>query len=135
MIKRYQKNRKHKKIIGIIDEDTSTHSKNLPFEKGFKEIRNFNREEIKLLHKSKNAIDAILIVLCPRLEEWMLRAAEEANHDPKKYNLHNSANKLHAEGRNPRNFYKLKRLLEGILGNSPRLDKLIELLNCKMPNS
>jgi hypothetical protein len=48
---------------------------------------------IKLLLDEKN--QNYLIVLCPRLEDWVLNVAKEANIDVLKHGLPNDPNKLH----------------------------------------
>jgi len=56
------------------------------------------REEIperglKVMHDESN--NNLLIILCPRLEDWILRAAKERGINPDKYNLPNNPNRLH----------------------------------------
>lgn len=42
-----------------------------------------------------NSNDNDLIVLCPRLEEWVLKATKEAEIDITRYNLPDDGDKLH----------------------------------------
>ncbi|MDI6811481.1 MAG: hypothetical protein QMD80_07425 [archaeon] len=47
----------------------------------------------KVLHDNSKNND--LLVLCPRLEEWVLKAAKEADINIKKYNLPDDSEQLH----------------------------------------
>lgn len=64
-----------------------------------------------------------LIILCPRLEEWILKAAEDAGIDIKKYNLPNDEEKLHEEINT--DLRKFERLVNDLKGNS-RMIKALE---------
>jgi len=63
-----------------------------------------------------------LIILCPRLEEWILEAAREANVDLQKYNLPNDPAKLHQQINIQ--IDKFQRLIERLKTKSNRLKKL-----------
>jgi hypothetical protein len=52
-----------------------------------------NQHEIKILQDNKR--ENYLFVLCPRLEEWVLKAAKEADVDIKRYNLPDDGDQLH----------------------------------------
>jgi hypothetical protein len=52
-----------------------------------------NQHEIKLLRDDKR--DNQVIVLCPRLEEWLIKVTEEAGVDIGRYGLPNDGEKLH----------------------------------------
>jgi len=76
---------------GIIDEDPW--SIQPPHLRKFREKHDLTNFNFKILHQtSKNNT---LIVLRPRLEEWILEAAHEANIDLKKYDLPDDPVKLH----------------------------------------
>jgi len=78
---------------GVIDEDPW--SIQPPHLQKFKEKQDLKSYNFKILHqKSKNNI---LIMLRPRLEEWILEAVREANIDLKKYNLPSDPAKLHEQ--------------------------------------
>lgn len=84
---------KQEKCKGLVDEDPNRiQSSYLEKMKLKKESSKF---EIKILHDDSQ--NNYLIVLCPRLEEWILKTAKEANIDVRKYNLPNDAVKLHEE--------------------------------------
>lgn len=51
------------------------------------------RSDFKILYDPRR--DNYLIILCPRLEEWILKAAREAKVEVKKYNLPNNGDYLH----------------------------------------
>jgi len=76
---------------GMIDEDPW--SIQPPYLRKFREKYDLTSFNLKILHQtSKNNT---LIMLRPRLEEWVLEAAHEANIDFKKYDLPNDPIKLH----------------------------------------
>jgi len=76
---------------GIIDEDPW--SIQPPHLQRFKEKQHLTTYNLRIRRqKTKNNT---LIILCPRLEDWILEAAREANLDPKEYNLPNDASELH----------------------------------------
>jgi len=77
----------------IIDEDPG--SIQPPHLQKFKEKQDLTSYKLKILHqKSKNNT---VIVLRPRLEDWILDASREANIDPEKYSLPNDPTKLHQQ--------------------------------------
>ena len=54
---------------------------------------NLFQHELKVFHDESNGNH--LFVLCPRLEEWILKAAKEADLNVKKYSLPATPEKLH----------------------------------------
>lgn|SRR3990167_2412955 len=118
--KKLEKNRNCK---GLVDEDPW--STDPSYMKKLKR-ENLSNHELQILRD--NSSDNCLIVLCPRLEEWILRTVKEAGIDAKKYNLPDDATKLHREinltlgkferlidelkNKNPERLRILKRLLE-----------------------
>jgi hypothetical protein len=52
-----------------------------------------NEKSIRLLHDE--SVKNYLIILCPRLEEWILKAARESGLNIKNYGLPNKADELH----------------------------------------
>ena len=78
---------------GLIDEDPSSGQPR--YVKEARLENDLSEHEIKVLHDNTN--NNYIIVLCPRLEEWVLKAAREAGIDVRKYNLSNDAAKLHRE--------------------------------------
>lgn len=101
--------------IGVIDEDPL--SVQPPYIKKLKIIEEEKELGIKVLfdEKRKNRI----IILSPRLEEWIIKACEEAKIDLKKYNLPKNGNKLHKVINT--NLNKFENLLGELIGNSKRL--------------
>lgn len=78
---------------GLIDEDPW--SIQPPHLQKFKEKQDLTRHNLKILHQiSKNNT---LIVIRPRLEEWVLEASREANLNLKKYKLPEDATILHRQ--------------------------------------
>jgi len=74
---------------GLIDEDPL--SEQPPYLEKLHLIQ--ERHEIRTWHDSRRG--NCLVVLCPRLEEWILKAAKEAEIDLRRYNLPDDAEKLH----------------------------------------
>ena len=85
--KRLEKNKNHK---GVVDEDPW--SVQPPYLKKLETKENLSDYELKLLDDNN---DNRLIVLCPRLEDWILKTAKEADVDVRKYNLPEDPTKLH----------------------------------------
>jgi len=102
---------------GIIDEDPW--SIQPPHLRKFREKHDLTSYNLKILYQtSKNNT---LIMLRPRLEDWILEAAHEANIDLKKYDLPNDPIKLHE--RINIQIDKFQKLVEN-LARSNRLRKL-----------
>jgi hypothetical protein len=78
---------------GVIDEDPW--SIQPPDLQRFQEKQDLTSYNFKILHqKSKNNK---LIILCPRLEEWILQAARESSISPTQYGSPDDAHKLHEQ--------------------------------------
>ncbi len=52
-----------------------------------------NKEDVKILHDDQSGNR--VIILCPNLEEWILKAVTEAKMDISKYGLPNDSDELH----------------------------------------
>lgn len=77
---------------GLIDEDPF--SLQPPYLKKLQVKENLSNDYgFKVLHDNSKNND--LLVLCPRLEEWVLKAAKEADINIKKYNLPDDSEQLH----------------------------------------
>ena len=77
--------------VGMIDEDPlSTQPPDL---EKFREIRYLGRHKIRILHY--RWLNNRLLVLCPRLEEWIVEAAREARINLNEYGLPSDPRKLH----------------------------------------
>lgn len=86
-----------------------------------------NENEIKVLFDEKS--QNYLIVLCPGLEDWILKVVRETGIDIEKYGLPNDANKLHEIINNKLpNFLNL---LEDMKKNSRMLKTLRTILRTK----
>lgn len=79
-----------------------------------------NQHEITLLRDDKRANH--VIVLCPRLEEWIIKATEEAGVNIGRYHLPNEGEKLHRVI----NFdlRKMERLISDLKEESERINVL-----------
>lgn len=84
---------KREKWRGLVDEDPS--SVQPPYLKKLEEKKNLSNFGFKILNDNAKKND--LIVLCPRLEEWIIKATEEADIDIKLYNLSGDGEQLHKE--------------------------------------
>lgn len=106
----------------MIDEDPGKSQP--PLLSNFHEIEISTMYNIKLLynHKSKNH----LVVLRPRLEEWIIRASRIANLDIREFSLPNDADRLHSIINI--NINKFKKFLDSLLKNSEQLMFLRNLL-------
>lgn len=92
---------------GLIDQDPW--SDQLSYVKRLETVYNQHGVEIREDRQNKNR----LIILCPRLEEWILEATKEANLDITEYGLPNSGKKLH--GMINTNISKFETLIEELL--------------------
>lgn len=103
---------------GLIDEDPGSYEP--PHLERFRVRYNLTNHGFKVLHyESRNNV---LIVLCPRLEEWVLKAAKEANVDVRAYGLPIDASELH-EWINIR-IKGFERLVEDLKGKSSAVKSL-----------
>ena len=114
--------RKHRNCTGLIDEDPSSTQPRYVQEAQL--VNDLSDSEIKVLHHSQT--DNRLIVLCPRLEEWILKAARDVGMDVRQYNLPNDARRLH--GNINISLDKFENLLEDLKQSSNRLKTLQKLL-------
>lgn len=103
---------------GIVDEDPLSHQP--PHLRKFEERQDLKKYDIKILYQKSG--NNVLIVLCPKLEDWILKAAHEANVDLGKYGLPNDPQRLH-EQINIK-IDKFQELVGDILTKSKRLKKL-----------
>jgi len=76
-------------IVGVVDEDPDKSQP--PFLRNFEEFANDERANIRILRLN----EAKLIILRPRVEEWILEVARNSGLDVKKYGLPEDADKLH----------------------------------------
>lgn len=111
---------KNRNSIGLVDEDP------LSAQPGYiGKLKLLSHEhEIKLLFDENTRNH--LIVLCPRLEDWILKAAREAKVNVKDYSLPDDADELHKiiniiPG-------KFAHLIEEIKNNKNKMLKNLELL-------
>ncbi len=106
--------------IGLIDEDPDSAQ---PKYVNKCEIIKSELDIVIRLHKKKKNI---LIILCPRLEEWVLQTARESHVDITQYNLPDNPKELHSISKQQRN--RLLQFIQVAKGNSPRLKLLGKLL-------
>ncbi len=84
--------------------------------------QNLSEHDLKILHDEKNNR---LIVVCPRLEEWLLETAKLAGIKITSYGLPSDAEKLHE--RININLKKFEKLLNNLKNNN-RMKTLKRLL-------
>ena len=77
--------------IGVVDEDP--YSVQPSYLKGLRVIENSQKHDVKVLFDEKR--NNRVIVISPRLEEWIIEAAKEAKVNMHKYGLPEDGNKLH----------------------------------------
>jgi hypothetical protein len=109
---------KRENLLGMVDEDPfsvqPSYLKRLPVKEDLPTCG------LKILNDTSKNND--LIILSPRLEEWILKAVEEAGIDIKRYNLPNDEEKLHKEINT--DLRKFERLVNDLKGKSKMLEAL-----------
>jgi len=86
-----QKLEKEKNCKGLLDEDPL--STQPAYMKKVRLENDLFQAELKIFHDESNGNH--LFVLCPRLEDWILEAAKEADLGMKRYGLPDTPEKLH----------------------------------------
>lgn len=109
---------KRERLMGLVDED--------PFSVQPSYLKRLSVKEDLATYGLKILNDIskhnVLIILSPRLEGWILKAAKEADIDIKRYNLPNSEEKLHEEINT--DLRKLERFLNDLKGKSKMIEAL-----------
>jgi len=103
---------------GLVDEDPF--SVQPPYLKKLQEKKNLSNYGLKILNDPSKNND--LIVLRPRLEEWIIKATEEAGIDIKRYNLPDDGEQLHKVIN--MDLRKFERLVNELKGKSKMLEAL-----------
>jgi len=111
----------NRNCTGLVDEDPL--SAQPPYMTRLRLENDLPQCELRVLHDDSNHND--VVVLCPRLEEWILKAAEESGIAVASYQLPNTPQKLHQVIN--LHLPKFERLVQG-LENSERLRTLKKLL-------
>ena len=110
--------RKGRAEVGLVDED--------PGSIEYPEMRNYRLMEklegIRLLRHTGTA-DKRVIVICPRLEDWMLERARTSGVDPSEFGLAVNPRALHASGRYDRHPH-FPRFIEKLLEVDTEFKKL-----------
>jgi len=113
--------RDHSDVVGMVDEDLGTTE--TPTLKKYEEVSASYGVKLKRDKVQKNR----LVVICPKLEDWVIESAKASKVKMAKYNLSENPNALHADIN-----YRLpnfQRLLADLLNlNNPRLLYLKALL-------
>lgn len=107
---------------GVIDEDPNSR-KPRSLQK-FREIETFEDFDIKILGYADR--NNYLVILNPRLEDWILRCAKESYVDIRAYGLPDDAIRLHEEINLQLN--KFERLIRDLMKRSRRLKFLKKIL-------
>ncbi|MBT9131181.1 MAG: hypothetical protein DDT41_01484 [candidate division WS2 bacterium] len=82
---------KHNGFKGLIDEDP--YSNQPPYIQNLELIENSNEFSIKIMVDNRN--NNKIIILCPKLEDWVIKATEKAGLDIRDFNLPNNEKQLH----------------------------------------
>jgi len=115
--------RKYTDSIGMIDQDPHTvHSRK--YIERFREVEYPERFRLKVLHHNRS--NNRLIVLCPRLEEWIIAASGESNIHLNRYNLSHNPEQLHAIINIKTD--QFQRLVKELMQSSQRVQALRDLL-------
>ena len=114
--------KKTTKCKGLIDEDPSSGQPRYVREARLE--NDLTEHDIRVLRHDQT--DNRLIVICPRLEEWVLKAAREVGIDVREYNLPNNGRELHREINIILD--KFEKLLGDLKDSSSRLKTLKRLL-------
>ncbi len=116
---------------GVIDEDPGSQME--PYFRSLQEITiHGNQHQLNLRAFKDNPKNNVLLLLCPKMEEWILSACTESSINIGDFNLPYTASELHDRLTLSRkhNMNDFQRLLETLLQiNSPRLRILRTLLN------
>ena len=114
---------KYTSAKGLVDQDPESIPP--PLINRFQQIRTYPAYNIDLLfHSSRNNY---LIVLKPKLEQWILNAARVANVNVRRYGLPNDGDHLHSIINT--NLEKFERLLDALMGISTHIDVLTQLFS------
>jgi hypothetical protein len=90
----YKRLEREKNCIGLIDEDPQYYYVP-PYIEKMSLNNKLSNYGLKVFYDSSN--NNYLVMLCPNLEEWILKAAKEANLKIERYNLPIQPTKLHKE--------------------------------------
>ncbi len=113
--------RKHRSLLGMIDEDPQAVQP--PYLGGLS--LDAMRHDVRLLRDAER--DHRVVILCPRLEEWLVRTAAESGVSMTAFGLSDRGNDLHREITSKPE--RLRDLLDRLLAlGSPRLLHLQSLL-------
>lgn len=113
---------RYNNAVGLIDEDPW--SVQPPQLSNFELIKDLSGLGLRMLEVSGR--NNRLIMLCPRLEEWIIKASKASNLDLEEYRLPNSPNDFHKQLFNPRHYENLIDDLRR--AGSRMLDELAKLL-------
>jgi hypothetical protein len=115
--------------LGMVDEDPTAPTQP-PYLTRMRTLRDMRDSGLKVLIDTSRGNR--VVVLCPRLEDWIIRAAQEADIDltHSRYNLPNTARRLHGEINI--DLRKFERLLQDLIESAaPRLASLREELQAQ----
>jgi hypothetical protein len=111
---------------GLIDEDPF--SVQPPYLKKLQVKEDLSGYGLKILDDNYHNND--LIILCPRLEEWVLKAVKEAKIDIKKYNLPDDGERLHKKINI--SIDKFEKLIKDLKGKSKMMKALEKSIKNRM---
>lgn len=120
--------RNYEGSIGMIDQDP--YSSQPPDLQRFTEIQFLEREQVRILRHNRR--NNLLVILCPRLEEWIIEASKEANVELNSYSLPNDPYELH-DIINV-SLDKFQQLVEDLMRRSNRIRTLRDYLGRRRRN-
>ena len=83
--------RNYENSIGLIDQDPASHQ---PPDLGkFREIRSDTSNKLRVLYFDRKR--NFIVILCPKLENWIIEASHEANINISEYKLPDDPDELH----------------------------------------
>lgn len=105
---------------GLVDEDPFAIQP--PYLKRLQLKEDLSSSGIKILNDRSS--NKKVIILCPRLEDWILKATTEAQVDIRKYNLPDNSDDLHKH----MNINRFERLIDDLMERSNRVKVLKRFL-------
>lgn len=117
---------KRRNCRGLVDEDPW--SVQPPYLKSMVVVEDLSSFGIRVLYDGSRG--NCLVVLCPRLEEWILKAVKEAKIDLRRYGLPRDVEKFHREVKNV-GLVKFEKSISDLKGHSERIEKLKRSLEWK----
>ena len=115
--------------VGMVDQDPLSYQPKII--KEFTESEIISEFGIRILYYKW--LNNRVVVLCPKLEDWIIEAARESGVDMSKYDLPKEAERLHQVIN--LNIDKFEKLIEVLMEKSARIQKLRQIIEGKQKGS